>query len=331
VTAVAPAAAPSDPTGSRAPHRAAPERATPELPPDATRRPDARARRIERTVLLAITGIPLGGAVAGVWLLASGRLGLVDHAIFAAMYLLTGFGITVGYHRLLAHRAFRTSGALRGVLSIAGAMAIQGPAIRWVADHRRHHGWTDRAGDPHSPCHGAAIRSVVALWYAHMGWFFDAEKTAVRRFAPDLVRDPVVSTVDRLYPLWMLLSLALPLALGLAAGGADGALGGLLWGGLTRICVVQHVTWSVNSIAHAFGERRFATRDGSRNVRLLGWLALGEGWHNNHHAFPRSAIQGLRRGEVDPSGALLRVLERLGLVWDLRRPPAERTTTFVRS
>lgn len=297
------------------------------MPDGAVKRPGERARRIERAVLLAITVIPAMGAVLGVRLLVSGRLGLADHAIFVAAYLVTGFGITIGYHRLLAHRAFRTSRTLWALLAIAGAMAVQGPAMRWVADHRRHHGWTDRDGDPHSPYRRSQRRSLLGLWQAHVGWFFDEEKTAVRRFAADLRRDPVIATIDRLYPLWLVATLAIPVALGAAAGGADGAYAGLVWGGLTRVFVVQHLTWSINSVAHAFGSRRFATGDASRNVWLLGLLTLGEGWHNNHHAFPRAAIQGLRRHEVDLSGALLRVLERLGLVWDLRRAPVTQATT----
>jgi stearoyl-CoA desaturase (delta-9 desaturase) len=312
---------------------AARRRPTATLPHGATRRYDARARRIERVVLLAITGIPLIGAAGGLSLLAAGQLGAIDHAIFAAMYLSTGFGITVGYHRLLAHRAFRTGPILRAALAVAGAMAIQGPVMRWVADHRRHHGWTDRRGDPHSPHRDAhcEVRSASGLWHAHLGWFFAEEKTAVRTFAPDLLRDPVVATVDRLYLAWTLLSLAIPAALGFAADGSDGAYRGFVWGGLTRVFVVQHITWSINSIGHTFGVRRFATPDASRNNWLLGWLALGEGWHNNHHAFPRSAIQGLRWNEVDLSGLLLRALERVGLVWDLHRPPVESAATRVRS
>jgi stearoyl-CoA desaturase (delta-9 desaturase) len=302
------------------------------LPQGATKRHDARARRIERIVILAITCVPSIGALGGLWLLARGRLGMLDHLVFAGMYLLTGFGITIGYHRLLAHRAFRTGPTLRALLAAAGAMAIQGPAMRWVADHRRHHGWADRPGDPHSPYLGAVAegRSAIGLWHAHLGWFFDEEKTGVRTFAADLMRDPVVATVDRLYPLWIVLSLAVPAALGLAAGGTAGAGHALVWGGLTRVFVVQHVTWSVNSIGHAFGVRRFDTRDASRNNWLLAWLALGEGWHNNHHAFPRSAIHGLRRSEVDPSGMLLGALERLGLVWDVRRPAIDGVATCGR-
>jgi len=303
---------------------AAPRRRASTLPHGATKRHDARARRIERIVLLAITGIPLIGAASGLWLLAAGKLRAMDHAIFAGMYFLTGFGITVGYHRLFAHRAFRTSPILRAALAVAGAMAIQGPVMRWVADHRRHHGWTDRPGDPHSPhpSSPAEGRSASGLWHAHLGWFFAEEKTVVRTFAADLLRDPVVATVDRLYLVWTLLSLAIPTALGFAVDGAAGASRAFLWGGLTRVFVVQHVTWSINSIGHTFGVRRFATPDASRNNWLLGWLALGEGWHNNHHAFPRSAIQGLRWNEVDLSGLLLRALERVGLVWDLHRPGA---------
>jgi stearoyl-CoA desaturase (delta-9 desaturase) len=164
------------------------------------------------------------------------------------------------------------------------------------------------------------------LGYAHLGWFFDAEKTTVRRFAPDLIADPTIARVDRLYPLWMLLSLAIPSAIGLSLDGPRGAYHGLVWAGLTRICVVQHVTWSINSIAHAFGTRSFDTPDESRNNRLLAVLALGEGLHNNHHAFPRAAIQSLADGEIDPSGLVLRALEGLGLVWDLRRATPDRST-----
>jgi stearoyl-CoA desaturase (delta-9 desaturase) len=306
---------------------------TRELPPDATKRYDARARRIERVVLVGITGVPLLGAAAGVALLVSGRIALSDHLIFAVLYCLTGFGITIGYHRLLAHRAFRTGTALRATFAIAGAMAIQGPAMRWVADHRRHHGFTDRAGDPHSPWRSSSSEALSArgLGYAHLGWFFDADKTAVRRFAPDLLADPTVTRIDRLYPLWMVLSLAIPSALGFVVGGSQGALHGLVWGGLTRICVVQHLTWSINSIAHAFGTRPFDTPDQSRNNRLLAWLALGEGLHNNHHAFPRAAIQSLHDGEVDPSGLVLRGLERLGAVWDLHRATPPNGTGRARS
>ncbi|HEY8515425.1 MAG TPA: acyl-CoA desaturase [Candidatus Binatia bacterium] len=328
------------------------------LPPGAVRIPSPRARAIERAVLLVITVVPAIGAVVGVWLLVSGRLGAAQHAIFAGMYLFTGFGITLGYHRLLAHRAFRTGRVLRGVLAVAGAMAIQGPVMRWVADHRRHHGWTDREGDPHSPhvvqrAAGGGAESALqpdagsqrdvcvqrdagapparstarGLWHAHIGWFFAEEKTAVRRFAADLVRDLIIVAIDRLYPLWMLLSLAIPTALGLAIEGPTGAWQALAWGGLTRVFVVQHVTWSINSIGHSFGPRPFSTDDASRNCWLLGWLALGEGWHNNHHAFPRAAVHGFRRHEIDPSGVVLRALERAGLAWDLRRPPAAAAST----
>ena len=300
-------------------------RPAPALPAGATRRQHARARRVERVVLLAITGLPLAGALGGVVLLASGALGLADHATFAVLYVVTGLGITLGYHRLLAHRAFRTGPVLRALLAIAGAMAVQGPALRWVADHRRHHGFTDHDGDPHSPWTPASTggRTAGGLWHAHVGWFFDDEKTVVRRFTPDLIRDPVVARVDRLYPLWMLLTLAVPGAIGLLVDGASGAVRGLLWGGLTRVFVVQHVTWSINSIGHAFGTRRFDTPDESRNNRLLAWLALGEGWHNNHHAFPRAAIHGMAPGETDPSGLVLRALEWLGLARELHRPTPE--------
>jgi len=252
-----------------------------------------------------------------------------DLAIFGVLYLLTGLGVTVGFHRLLTHRSFKTSRALRGILAALGSAAIEGPVISWVADHRKHHTFSDEQGDPHSPHvgHGGGWRGTLrGLFHAHMGWLFiHTERGAKRRFAGDLMDDPVVSFVDRTFLLWAVIGLAVPFALGYAIGGTLVAgLTALLWGGAVRVFLLHHFTYSINSVCHVFGRRRFATDDESRNVIWLALPTFGEAWHNNHHAFPTSAVHGLRRWELDPSAGVIWALERLGLVWDVVRITPER-------
>jgi stearoyl-CoA desaturase (Delta-9 desaturase) len=281
----------------------------------------------------AITGLitvmpPLLVGVAG-WQLWNRELRWRDVAIFLIMYIPIGLGVTVGFHRLLTHRSFKTSGALRGALAILGTMAIEGPVISWVADHRKHHAYSDRVGDPHSPHvdHGGGWRgALLGLAHAHVGWLFNHTQRGSReRFAPDLLADPVVSFVDRTFALWSALGLAIPFALGVLIGGGVGAgLEAMLWGGAVRMFVLHHVTYSINSLCHFFGRRPFQTGDQSRNLRWLAPFSLGEAWHNNHHAFPTSAIHGLGRDELDLSGVVISALERAGLVWDVQRISPER-------
>ena len=252
-----------------------------------------------------------------------------DLAILGVLYLVTGLGVTVGFHRLLTHRSFKTSRALRGILAALGSAAIEGPVISWVADHRKHHTFSDEKGDPHSPHvgHGGGWRGTLrGLFHAHMGWLFiHTERGAKRRFAGDLMDDPVVSFVDRTFLLWAVIGLAVPFALGYAIGGTLVAgLTALLWGGAVRVFLLHHFTYSINSVCHVFGRRQFATDDESRNVIWLALPTFGEAWHNNHHAFPTSAVHGLRRWELDPSAAVIWTLERLGLVWDVVRISPER-------
>jgi stearoyl-CoA desaturase (Delta-9 desaturase) len=240
------------------------------------------------------------------------------------MYLATGLGVTVGFHRYLTHRSFATSRPLRAIFAILGSAAIEGPVASWVADHRKHHRFSDREGDPHSPHvgHEGGWRGALAgLAHAHMGWLFiHTERGARRRYAPDLLKDPIVSFVDRTFVVWALGGLAASFLLGWAIGGTIVAgLTGLLWGGGVRMLVVHHVTYSINSLCHFFGRRRFATSDHSRNLLWLAPLSFGESWHNNHHAFPTSAFHGLRRWEIDPSALVIRALESVGLVWDVVR------------
>ena len=238
--------------------------------------------------------------------------------------LVTGLGVTVGFHRLLTHRSFKTGPAVRGILAAIGSAAIEGPVISWVADHRKHHTFSDEEGDPHSPHvgHGGGWRGTLrGLFHAHLGWLFiHTERGSKQRFARDLIADPVVSFVDRTFVIWAVLGLAVPFGLGYAIGGTlVAALTALLWGGAVRVFVVHHFTYSINSVCHVFGRRRFATGDESRNVFWLSLPTLGESWHNNHHAFPTSASHGLRRWELDPTALVIRALEAAGLVWDVVR------------
>jgi stearoyl-CoA desaturase (delta-9 desaturase) len=286
--------------------------------------------RLERNVNILAVVVPFLGVLLAAALLWNRLLGPADLAIFALMYLLTGVGVTVGFHRLLTHRAFQTYGWLRYTLAVLGSMSLQGPVTAWVADHRKHHTFADEDGDPHSPHAGvgAGIRGMFkGLWHAHVGWLFDTHgQASSRRFARDLVEDRMMRRINKGFPLIALLSLALPFLLGvlLSGGSLIAGLAGLLWGGLVRIFFVHHITWSINSICHFFGRRRFATDDHSTNVFWLALPSLGEAWHHNHHAFPRSAFHGLRWYELDPSGWLILALARIGLAWDVVRVTPER-------
>jgi stearoyl-CoA desaturase (delta-9 desaturase) len=273
--------------------------------------------------------VPVGAFVAALVLLWERFVGPLDLAVMTAMYVATGLGVTVGFHRLLTHRSFQTVGWVRAVFAVLGSMSVQGPVIHWVSDHRKHHAFTDEEGDPHSPHVGAGRglrRALAGLWHAHVGWLFSAAGRAEpQRYARDLVADPLMRGISRLFPGWVALGLAIPFAIGYAATGSlRGGLIGLLWGGLVRIFLLHHVTFAINSVCHFFGRRRFATDDESRNVFWLAVPSFGEAWHHNHHAFPTSAFHGLRRREIDPGGLVIRGLERLGLAWDVVRPSPER-------
>jgi stearoyl-CoA desaturase (delta-9 desaturase) len=267
--------------------------------------------------------VPVAAFVAALVLVWERFVGPLDLAVMTVMYVATGLGVTVGFHRLLTHRSFSTVGWVRAVFAVLGSMSVQGPVIHWVADHRKHHAFTDEDGDPHSPHVDGGLRG---LWHAHVGWLFSvAGRAETQRYARDLADDPVMRGISRLFPGWVARGLAIPLAIGWAATGTlRGALIGLLWGGLVRIFLLHHVTFAINSVCHFFGRRRFATDDESRNVFWLALPSFGESWHHNHHAFPTSAFHGLRRRELDPGGVVIRALERLGLAWDVVRPPRER-------
>ncbi len=273
--------------------------------------------------------LPFVGFVAAVILLWNRYVGWTDLAIFALMYVVAGIGVTVGYHRHLTHRAFETSKPVRYALAIMGSMALEGPAIIWVADHRKHHAFADEEGDPHSPHvgHGEGLRAALrGLFHAHMGWLFQTQGRAeMKRYTRDLLADPGLRFINRWFFAWVGLGFLIPFLLGLAVSGTlAGGLTALLWGGLVRIFLLHHVTWSINSVCHFFGRRRFETDDESRNVFWLALPSLGEAWHHNHHAFPTSAAHGLKWYEIDLSALLIRAMERLGLVWNVVRVSEER-------
>jgi stearoyl-CoA desaturase (Delta-9 desaturase) len=284
---------------------------------------------LDRTITGTITVVPFLLVGYAAWQAWNDFLGWHDLAAFAVTYVLTGLGVTVGFHRYLTHRSFETSKGLRAVLAALGSAAIEGPVISWVADHRKHHAFSDEEGDPHSPHvgHGGGVRGTLrGLFHAHVGWLFIHDQRAAKlRYAPDLVRDPVIKAIDRTFPFWAVLGLAIPFGLGVALGGTIGAgLTALLWGGGVRMFVLHHLTYSINSLCHVFGRRPFETGDRSSNLAWLAVPTFGEAWHNNHHAFPTSAIHGLGRRQVDPSGLVISGLERLGLVWNVVRVPPER-------
>ncbi len=226
-----------------------------------------------------------------------------DIALLVGMYLPISLGVTAGFHRMLTHRSFRAHPAVRLVLLVLGSMAIEGPPVEWAATHLKHHALADRDGDPHSPVHG--------LVHAHLGWLLSRERADAGVYCRGLLNDRLVGFVDRAFPVWIVLSLVVPFAVG--------GWTGLLWGGLVRIFFVHHVTWSVNSVCHTFGRRAYATTDRSRNQWTVGLLAMGEGWHNNHHAFPRSAVHGLDRWQLDVSAWVIAGLERIRLASDVQR------------
>jgi stearoyl-CoA desaturase (delta-9 desaturase) len=282
----------------------------------------------DRIITGIVTALPVISLFFVGWQLWAQWLGWNDIFVFLLMYLLTGLGVTVGFHRLFTHRSFETSPAMRGLLAILGSAAIEGPVISWVADHRKHHAYADIEGDPHSPHvgHGHGWSGALrGLLHAHMGWLFiHTQRGRKTRYARDLLQDRVVNWVSQTFLVWAVGGLVMAFALGVLFGGRlrDGFTG-LLWGGAVRMLVLHHVTYSINSLCHFFGRRRFSTDDESRNLAWLAPLSLGEAWHNNHHAFPTSAGHGLRRWEVDPSALFIRGLERLGLAWNVVRVSPE--------
>jgi stearoyl-CoA desaturase (delta-9 desaturase) len=261
---------------------------------------------VKKIVFLFVVIVPFLATLFAIWLLWDRAVNASDLALLAVMYSLTALSVTIGFHRMLTHRSFRPHPIVKFVLLVLGSMALEGPALSWAATHIKHHAHSDREGDPHSPIDG--------FWHAHLGWMFKSDYGDPNVYCRNLVKDPIVVFVSRTFLLWVVLSLLIPFAIG--------GWTGLLWGGLVRIFFTHHVTWSVNSVCHTFGKREFETKDQSRNEWIVGLLAFGEGWHNNHHAFPRSAFHGLHWWQFDLSGYIIWTLERFGLARDVYRVPS---------
>jgi stearoyl-CoA desaturase (Delta-9 desaturase) len=282
--------------------------------------------RVVRTIVFLA---PPAALALGGWMAWGGALHWQDLLVLTILYMLTGLGITVGFHRLFTHRSFKTTRTVRALLAVLGSMAVEGPLIEWVATHRKHHRFSDEPGDPHSP-HMDDVQgwrgALRGLGHAHVGWMLRGKEMAnPTRYAKDLLADPDLRFISRTFPLWVMLGLALPFGLGVAlTGSVAGGLTALLWGGAVRVFLLHHVTFSINSLCHYFGRRPFSTHDQSRNLAWLAPLAFGEAWHNNHHAFPTSARHGLRRWQVDPGAWLIAGLERCQLAWDVVRIAPER-------
>ena len=288
----------------------------------------------ERLVRTAVVGLPLAALVFAGWLAWGGALHWQDLLVLAIAYAVTGLGITVGYHRLFTHRSFKTTRAVRVVLAVLGSMAVEGSVIEWVATHRKHHSFSDRPGDPHSP-HAdqpPGWRGVLrGLVHAHVGWMFRGKDMAnPMRYAKDLLADRDLRFISRTFPLWVVAGLAFPFGLGVAlTGSLAGGLTALLWGGLVRIFLLHHATFSINSLCHFFGRSPFRTGDHSRNLAWLAPLTFGESWHNNHHAFPTSARHGLGRAQPDPGAWFIAALERAHLAWAVVRITPERQRSKI--
>jgi stearoyl-CoA desaturase (delta-9 desaturase) len=309
------------PTGSVAPASAqAPELVTATWGGDT----QSRKEQIALGIFIVVPFLAVAAAVPVAW---GGWLGWSDLAIMALMYWLTGHGITVGFHRLFTHKSYKPNRAVKIFWAIAGSMAIQGPVIRWVADHRKHHKFSDRDGDPHSPWrYGTDLKALAkGFWYAHMMWLFNPEQTPQRKYAPDLMKDRDIVKISKQFPVWVAVSLVAPAVLGgLLTWSWQGALTAFFWASLVRISLLHHVTWSINSICHTIGERPFLSRDKSANVWWLAIPSMGESWHNLHHADPTCARHGVLKGQVDTSARVIWFMEKLGWVTDVRWPVKER-------
>ena len=288
-----------------------------------TRRRLERATRLQRIATLIVIVVPFLAVVAAIASLWGWAFTWVELSVMLGMYFATGFGVTIGYHRLFTHRSFDTIRPIKFLFGVLGSMSVQGPLLKWVAIHRRHHQHSDGPEDPHSPTHfGGGVRGVLTgFWHAHAGWMFTADPEDLYDYVRDLSSDRLIRTTSDLFPLWVFLGLVIPTVLGgVLSMSWTGAWFGLLWGGPVRIFLVHHATFSINSICHLWGGRRFDIHDQSCNNVICGVLALGEGWHNNHHAFPTSARHGLAWWELDLSYIVIRLMNMTGLAWQVRVP-----------
>jgi stearoyl-CoA desaturase (delta-9 desaturase) len=296
---------------------------TPERPTIATE----PKKRWEQVALVLFVVLPLLAVLAAGFMLWGRGIGWSDVVIGVVMYAIAGHGITVGFHRYFTHGSFKANRPLRIALAVAGSLAIQGPVIRWVADHRCHHAYSDKPGDPHSPHeYGEGVVAMLkGLYHAHMGWLFDPQQTSLEKFAPDLMADRDIVAVHKMFPQLVAVSLILPALAGYAVTGrVSGALTAFFWASLVRVGLLHHVTWSINSLCHTFGNRPFKTRDKSTNFWPLALISMGESWHNLHHADPTAARHGVDRFQFDSTARIIWAFEKAGWASDVRWPSRDR-------
>lgn len=280
-----------------------------------------------RITIGAFVVLPLVAVALAIPVAWGGWLSWVDISLAIGLWALTALGITVGYHRYFTHGSFKTNRAVKLVLAISGSLAIEGSLDQWVADHRKHHKYSDEVGDPHSPWRFGTSRKAIAkgLVYSHVGWLFESDNTSIEKYAPDITKDKELNWISKHFSVFVIASLLIPAVLGgLITWSWLGALTAFFWAGLVRIAFVHHVTWSINSICHVFGNRPFVSRDLSSNVAWLAIPSMGESWHNLHHVDPTAARHGVMKGQIDVSAGIIRGLERSGLVTDVRWPKPER-------
>jgi stearoyl-CoA desaturase (Delta-9 desaturase) len=289
--------------------------------------------RAKRVVALVTIGIPATGFAIALYMMFTGRVTALDYTLFAAFYAIQMFGVSIGFHRYLAHKSFKTSPFFEGVLMITGSMALEGPVLFWVSTHRRHHRFSDEEGDPHSPnLSGPGLMGKLkGLWYAHIPWMFSDQESRLTMFAPDVVRDRRLYYYNRTYPVWALASLLLPALLGFVIGGGlAAAVSGFIFGGLARAFIANQAAWCVGSLGHMIGSRPFVTKDDSANNWPVAILTFGEGLQNNHHAFPGAYRHAMRWWEPDLSGWVIAFLAKAGIVWDLKMPDRNKINSRLR-
>jgi stearoyl-CoA desaturase (delta-9 desaturase) len=294
--------------------------------------PSAIAGVTARSITILLLAGPVVAVAVSVPLLWGRAVNLTDLILGAVLYAITGHGLTVGFHRLFTHRSFEANRGLKIGLAVAGSMGIEGSVVSWVANHRRHHAHSDKVGDPHSPhiLDETAVGQLRGFIHAHVGWLLSPDMTSVERYAPDILRDPDLVAVGRIFPLLAIVSLAVPFGIGWAVSGTlVGAISAFVWAGLVRMALLHHVTWGVNSICHMVGRRPFTTTDESRNVAVLAVLSMGESWHNLHHAYPTSARHGVLRGQVDSSARIIWMMEKFGWATKVRWPAAAKVSALT--
>jgi len=306
---------------------------TPEVQSTAAAEPIQLNSAGMRVTIGVFVVVPLLAVLAAIPVAWGGWLSWVDVILAFVFYAITAIGITIGYHRYFTHGSFKTGRGLKIVLAVMGSMALQGSVAQWVADHRKHHKFSDEVGDPHSPWrYGTSKRAVAkGLYYAHVGWLFDESQSPISKYAPDIANDKDLRAISRWFPGIVVATLLLPALLGgLITMSWAGALTAFFWATLVRVALVHHVTWSVNSVCHVFGTRPFESRDLSSNVWWLAIPALGENWHSLHHAEPTAARHGVLKGQLDLSALMIRSLERMHLVRDVRWPKPERVVAKLK-